>query len=700
MNRRSFLLALAGAPLAAQEQLDFLRELSQHQGLADEFPSLLKEVAHQRLEQRRRDVSAMRTPADVAERKAYVRKTIEEAVGGFPEKTPLNAQVTGTIEKDGYKIEKIVFESRPDFHVTANLYIPTRGRGPYPAVLYPLGHEQGGKSHDAWQRMLANLARQGYAALAWDPVGQGERAQIYDPDLQGRKLIRSTTEHTVLGVQCLLAGDNIARYTIWDGIRALDYLLSRPEVDATRVACTGNSGGGTHTSYISALEDRIHVAAPSCFLTGWGRLLETIGPQDAEQVLLPWIGAGLDHADFVVAFAPRPFLMLAAVRDFFSIVGARSVFAEAKGVYRLFDAEDKLAMAEVDEGHGYHQPNRIRAYQWFARHLKQETYDGGEQQTEVLEFEDLACTPTGQVASSLGGETVHSLNRQRIAGFRPSTENLLDKVKRRTAFRAPSKPPASEAYGVIQRSGYRIEKLLLRPEPQVPLPALLFLPDSAQDIPAVIHVSGGGKSETSAPGGDVEWLVQQGAAVLSLDLRGFGETSRLDPRNGSDFPRYFGDYNSAMTSFLLGRSMVGMRAADILSAVFYLALRNEVDANNISLVGRGRAAVPALHAALFDSRIKRVALEEMLVSYRAVVDRRIHRDVLENIAVGALRDYDLPDLVAAIAPRPVRIINPVDPLGKRLWPQAAQRAYASAGSAQVLRRKTNAGPSAVYADFV
>jgi len=700
MNRRSLLLALAGTPLAAQEQLDFLADLSQHQDLRDEFPARLKELAEERLAQRRRDVAAMRTPADVAERKAYIRKTIENAVGGFPERTPLNAQIVETLEMEGYRIEKIVFESQPDFYVTANLYVPTRGRGPYPGVLYPLGHEQGGKSHHTWQRMLANLARQGYVALAWDPVGQGERAQIYDPDLQGRKLIRSTTEHTVLGAQCLLTGDNIARYTIWDGIRALDYLISRPEVDSSRIACTGNSGGGTHTSYLSALEDRIHVAAPSCYLTGWERLLATIGPQDAEQVLLPWVGAGLDHADFVIAFAPRPFLMLAAVRDFFSIVGARSVFAEAREVYGLFDAKNNLAMAEVDEGHGYHQPNRIRAYGWFAQHLKQESYASGEEETDVLEFEDLACTSTGQVAGSLGGQTVHALNRQRVESFRPSQGDLLARVRERTGFEPPNGAPEAATYGVIEREGYRVEKLLLRPEPGVPLPALLFVPHSAKNLPAIVHVDGAGKSAASEPGGDVEWFVRQGAAVLALDLRALGETSRVDPRNGSDFPRYFGDYHAAMTSFLLGKSLVGMRAADVLSAVTYLASRPEIKTDAVCLVGKGAAAVPALHAALFDQRISQVALEEMLVSYRAVVDRRIHRNVLENIAVGALRDYDLPDLVAALAPRPVRVVNPVDPLGKRLWPRDAKRAYASSRNAQVLRRKTDAGPAEVYANFI
>ena len=665
----------------------------------------------------------MRTPEDVAKRKSLVRKTIEEAVGGFPERTPLNPRKVGVIEKDGYRIEKIVFESQPGFHVTANLYLPTAGEGPYPGVLYPLGHERGGKSHDTWQRMLVTLARNGYVALAWDPLGQGERAQIFDEDFNQRKLVRSTTEHTVLGVQCLLAGDNVARYTIWDGIRALDYLLSRPEVDTSRIACTGNSGGGTHTSYICALEDRIHVAAPSCYLTGWGELLDTIGPQDAEQVLLPWIAAGLDHADFAIAFAPRPFLMLSAVRDFFSIVGARATFEEAKGVYRMLGAEEDIAMAEVDAGHGYHQPNRIEAYRWFAKWLGKAPYPGGEPDVDVLEFEDLACTPTGRVANSLGGESVFTLNRRRVEGFDPKLPRVRsrgdvdayrkavrERAARLSGFGAGERTLTSATYGVIERDGYRVEKVLLRPSPDVPVPALFFAPEAAGARPAIVYVNGAGKSAEASPGGEIEWFVGRGAAVLAIDPRGMGETARVADANGSDFPRYFGDYDLAMTSFLLAKSLVGMRALDILAGVDWLEARGEVDAARIAVVGKGKGAVAALYAAAFDERIGRAALEGMLVSYRAVVGRRIHRNVLEDVVVGALREYDLPDLVASLAPRPVRLIDPADPLGARLWPDAARDAYRGAdeiyaaagaeGELRVLRRKTGAGPDEVHADFV
>ncbi len=288
---RVFLVALlAVTPLAAQptDDLNFLANLDEFEHVREALPSYLRQHAMDFLDKRDRQVAQLSTLSDLARRKAYVREVMTRDVGGFPERTPLNARVMGVLDRGDYKIEKIIFESLPHFYVTANLYLPKTGQPPYPAILYPLGHEQGAKAHSAWQIMLGSLATKGYVALAWDTLGQGERIQIYDHDFEEWKVRASTTEHTVQGTQCLLIGDAIARYTIWDGIRALDYLLSRPEVDTKRVACTGNSGGGTHTAYLSALDDRIQVAAPSCYITSWRQMLRTIGPQDSELVFPYW----------------------------------------------------------------------------------------------------------------------------------------------------------------------------------------------------------------------------------------------------------------------------------------------------------------------------------------------------------------------------------------------------------------------------
>jgi cephalosporin-C deacetylase-like acetyl esterase len=711
--RFSMLALLTVMPSGAQhsDDLNFLANLDEFEHVRDMLPSYLHRHAMEFLAKRDQQVAQLSTPADIARRKTYLREVMTRDVGGFPERTPLNARVTGVLDRGDYKIEKIIFESQPRFYVTANLYLPKTGQPPYPAILYPLGHEQGAKAHSAWQIMLGSLAKKGYVALAWDTLGQGERIQIYDHDFEEWKVRASTTEHTVQGTQCLLIGDAIARYTIWDGIRALDYLLARPEVDAKRVACTGNSGGGTHTAYLSALDDRIQVAAPSCYITSWRQMLHTIGPQDAEQVFPYWIRDGLDYPDFIYAFAPKPYRILSAIRDFFPIGGARQTFEEARRVYARVGATDKLSMFEADDGHGYTHPRRMAGYAWFARWLKGEEDQGPEPEIQIATEQDLQCTPAGQVVDLPDAETVFSLNRKRVAQIhRPqlTPDALRARVRELTGYESSQGPVALQSYGTMARDGYHIEKLVYDSEPGIQIPALLFTPETGGSSrkPALVYVNGRGKAAGVSE--DVEPFVKSGFVVLSIDARGMGETRWKNENNPTDFERYFGDYDSAMTAILIGKTMPGMRAQDITRGVDLLAARSDVDASNIFGFGKDAGAVPMLYAAVLDNRIRRVALEGMLESYGWIIQHRIHRQIFEQIVPGALKYFDLPDLVAALVSRPVWIVNAANGLGHpvprdevRDTYGVAARAFTGAGE-QIHLQERRPGDSVltVYAELV
>jgi cephalosporin-C deacetylase-like acetyl esterase len=675
---------LLSAQKSSSSDLDFLHGLNRYADIRDMLPSYIQSEAEGMVDARKRSLDVS-TPEALARRRQYVREHILKAIGGLPERTPLNARVTGVVDREGYRIEKIIFESQPKFYVTANLYLPKEGKGPFPAILYPLGHETGAKAHETWQIMLVTLARKGYVALAWDPLGQGERIQLYDPDIRDSKFRGSTTEHTELGIQCLLTGQHIARYTIWDGIRALDYLLSRKEVDPARVAVTGNSGGGTHSAYLSSLDDRIAVAAPSCYITSWHWMLKTIGPQDAEQVFPNWLRDGLDYPDFLYAFYPKPYLMLSAIRDFFPIDGARETFQEAGRIY----AEGKLRMVDADDGHGYSQPRRLAAYDWFAKWLKGSEDHAAEQTVQPETEETLQCTKTGQVATSLGGETVFSLNVARAEQLRKRRPRLADasqlapfqnRIRRAAMERSGFQPASGEVkvtpYGSISRTGYRVEKLTYETDPGIVIPALLYVPEAGgARKPAVMIVDGRGKQAADQ---DAAQLAQRGSVVLSIDVRGLGETRRkLDPA-GSDFDRYFGDYEDAMTGIMMGRTLVAMRARDIQRGLDLLAARPDVDAQKLSGVGRNSGAVSLLYAAAFDQRLRAAALEGMLLSYDAVVTDHVHRQIFEDIVPGALEDFDLPDLVSAIAPRAVWISGSVMPAGPAASSGEVQDAYSGA----------------------
>lgn len=697
MRRACFVLILSLACYSAAGQgaseLDFVTGLTEHQNIRKMLPSYMQGEALKLLDARRQEIGRLGGPDQVAARKAQIRNQLLEVLGGLPERTPLNARIVGALERPNYRIEKVVFESQPGFFVTGNLYLPKQGAPPYPGVLFPLGHEPGGKAYPIWQQMLGALAQKGYVALTWDPVGQGERTQLWDDDLGRPKLLGSTLEHTVIGIQCLLLGDNLARYTIWDGMRALDYLLSRPEVDASRIACTGNSGGGTHTAYLAALDDRIQVAAPSCYLTNWSRLLTSIGPQDAEQNLPPWIYHKLDHPDFIHAFAPKPYLILSAIRDFFSISGARETYREARRIYGLLGAEEKIHMVDADDGHGYSEPRRLAAYSWFGKWLKGAEDNSPEPEVELATAEELNCTPTGQVLTSLKGETLYTLNGTRADAARSRRrewtggarrEAWFSEIRRLLAFEPGRTPPPAWPYGAIKHSGYSIEKWLLESEPGILIPSLFYMPESSRAAPAVVYADSRGKSAAHE---EAEELVRAGFSVLSIDLRGLGETRTVEATKGSNWNEYFGDYDSAMTGLLMNRPLVGMRAFDVQQAVNILAARSEIDPGRIHAIGRGSAAVPVLVEALFDERIQKVVLDAMLVSFDAAVRARAHRQIFENVARGALQVYDLPELAAALGPRPAWIVDAADPMGRTLDRDEAEKQGALAGQTVRIRRR-------------
>jgi cephalosporin-C deacetylase-like acetyl esterase len=644
-------LALAQTP----DDLNFLTSHVDGQDRTQMLPRYLKAKAARQLTERERTVASIKTMAQLEARRTLVKDKLVKLIGGLPTKTPLNARTLSTLDFPTYRIEKVLFESVPGFHVTANLYVP-KSPGPHPAILFPLGHEHGAKAHDAWQRVLITFAQRGYVCLIWDTIGQGERIQLWDDDFQTSKVFSSTTEHTIVGLQTLLVGDPLGRYTIWDGIRAMDYLLSRPEVDPARVGLTGNSGGGTHTAYLAAIDGRFAAAAPSCFITSWRRLLDTIGPQDAEQCLPPFLAEGLDHGDFILAFAPKPYRMLTAIRDFFSIEGARDTALEAARIYDSIGAGDRFGKFEADDGHGYTAPRRTESFRFFSRWLEGKEDTRPEPEMRILSEQELQVTKSGQVAVELPrSESVFTLNQKRLAQVKQPGATV-DSVRAFTGYAPSTGAPKVKSYGGTAQ----LEKLTIESESGIILPALIYKPQGNGPFPAVILANGRGKL---AANDQAKKLVAEGKLVLSVDLRGIGETQPTTVNYDADWGRYFGDYDSAMTAMLTGKALVIQRAEDLARAVDVLTSRGDVDAARIEIYATEKAAVPALYTAAFDRRVQRTTLDQVLTSYDAVIRGRIHRQQWENAVVGALRHYDLPDLVRWASPREVKIVSTVGPLG-------------------------------------
>jgi cephalosporin-C deacetylase-like acetyl esterase len=627
--------------------------------------------AQKAFDARRAAVAALKTPEDVRKRQQELRARFVESLGGFPDKTPLNARVVGTDRRDGYRVERVVYESRPGHHVTANLYLPD-GKGPFPAVLMPIGHSAEGKAADYVQRGAVLLAKNGLAVLAYDPIGQGERRQLLN-DKGLPTLTSSTSEHTMVGVGAILVGRGTASYRVWDGIRSLDYLTGRPEIDAKRLGCTGCSGGGTLTAYLMALDDRVAVAAPSCYVTSLERLFATIGPQDAEQNITGQVAFGMEHADYLTMRAPRPTLICAASRDFFDIQGTWTTFREAKRVYGLMGHPERVDLVESDSGHGFPRPQREAVLRWMRRWLLNVDDAPTEGEIAVAKEAELRCTRTGQVLEDFKGKSVFALNAEREAELAKGRAKVRDRdallkdVARLAGVRLPVAAAKVTEAGEVKRDSYRVRKLVFETEPGVRVPGLLL--DGGRG-PLVIYADGAGKGAAVAPGGPAERLAKAGARVLALDLRGLGETAPGRPAAGR--PNYFGaDTFEAFVALHLSRPLVGQRATDLLAVVAKMA--GEFD--DIRLVGVGSAGPAALHAAALDPRVKRLTLDGVLVSWSAVVKTPVSHDQLTNVVPGALAAYDLPDLAASVAPRPLTIRKPADATGKPLTPAAADGAY-------------------------
>ena len=642
-------LALA-AGLAAQENLQVTAGL---EGMVDRY---LTAIAEKHWRGRAAEVASIRTPAQVRARQEYIRKKVLEALGGFPERTPLNPRITGTLERDGYRVEKLIYESQPRYYVTANLYVPTRGKPPYPALLGTAGHSANGKAMEGYQRVWISLARRGFVVLAYDPPGQGERYEYFDVE-KGKPRFGSTTEHTMAGLQCLLTGTNFARWELWDGIRGYDYLLTRKEVDPRRIGVAGNSGGGTQTAYLQVVEPRLAAAAPACYITAWEKLWSTAGPQDAEQNFAGFLKDGLDFGDFLMAFAPKPLKVVTATQDFFPIEGARATFAEARRIYEVLGAADRIAFFEHNDKHGWSKPLREATYQWMQQWLNGVKEEGAEEDFKTEPDANLNCTPTGQLATSLKGETVQSLNQalaERI--YRPG--RIRDPAKLRAAVAArlgvPGRTGAAavgiKETGIVPRPGYRIHKLAFETEPGITVPALLFEGDGGESRkPAVLYLNPEGKAAEAAPGGELEALVKAGHLVLAADLRGWGESAA--PKKPGV---YGGSYQPAMRAMLVGKTMVGMQVYDALRLFDHLAGGSGVDATRISIEGRGHGGIAGLYAAVLEPRIARVSMKGSAGSYMEIVRAKLHENIIEIVVPGVLRDFDLPDLEAALGPRVVR----------------------------------------------
>jgi len=664
----AFVLTLVLAPkLIAQETSSEPVEGNPHNMMSQ---YLLKH-AQDAWKQWQVDFGTIKTPEQIAIYERQMHKLFLEKLGGFPERTPLNAQITGKLKRSGYSVEKVLFESQPGFHVSASLFVPDSEKwpAPYPGVLVPCGHSLDAKAYKPYQTMGALLALNGMVALVIDPVDQGERIQLLDDN--AKYLMWGTRAHTMAGIGCILLGINTATYEIWDGMRGIDYLQSRPGVDPERIGITGNSGGGTQTSMLMALDDRIKAAAPSCYINHVARQLVTAAG-DAEQNIYGQLGQGPDHADFIMMRAPSPVLICAATEDFFDIRATWETFRFAKRRFTMMGQAEKVSILENDAGHNYNQIQREGIVRWMAKWLQNRVETITEPDIELFSEEELFCTPKGQVMLLPGERSIYDLNTElekQLAEKRArnlskmNTSEFQSMVRDIAGIRPIEKLPVPkvEENKVEKTDDGNIYSYTFRPEDGIWLSAVLYAPAKVKGKPVLMLHEDGKKAVAE----EALSLMKSGKTVLAVDLRGNGETQQTGQLDDKDNEQQIGiDWKDYFKAYVLGRSYVGMRAEDILVCARWLAEQYKTESVVIRVTGN--IGVPALHAAAMEPQlVETLRLDQTLASWQYVVHQRPTYNQLINTVHGALRSYDLTDLTALLK-RKITIKRPFDAQGRQI----------------------------------
>ncbi|WP_192820345.1 S9 family peptidase [Rufibacter sp. LB8] len=593
---------------------------------------------------------ALASPASMKAYQAQVKKEFLRVLGPISKKEPINAKITKQIQQNGFRVENLVYESRPNHHVTGNLYVP-QGKGPFPAVLLMNGHEMTAKATESYQKTARLFALNGFVVLSLDPFSQGERVQLTDKT--GKTLTRgSTTEHTLLNAGANLVGTSVAAYMLWDNVRALDYLETRPEVDKTKMGAIGNSGGGTQTIYLSAFDDRVKVAAPCSYFTQRARYIEMAGSQDGCQYM-PGEGS-LEMADFIIASAPKPTLILAAENDFVDHRGTLLGFDELKKVYSTLGQPEKVKLFVWPDGHGISQPKREAAVTWFRQWFYQDKRPVKEGAIGVLSEKELMVTATGQANTAFASEvTVQAMNHQRFLDFAPQRKAFLnqpeavlqEKVKEVIGLQLNQHPVFTEVTGESQTKTYRMEKRVLMRKGELPIPVKLYSP-VGKATPAKIQVmlfdQEKGKETQAKTDSLIQRTIAAGGVLVLADLRGMGETQD-DPKL-NDAKYWSHEYRNAVLSLHLRRPLLGQRVQDVVTLLDYLKSQTTWAAVPVHVEASGMYGPVVTHATFLDNRIAQATISKHLTSYEPFLTNPLQKDMYTHVVQGILQYYDLPDL--------------------------------------------------------
>jgi dienelactone hydrolase len=612
------------------------------------------------------------------ERRSRLRKDMAAAMGPVPDQPcPLEVKVIGVLQRQGYRIEKLVFQSRPDVWVTANAYVPEPAKGKRPAVLAVHGHWPWARIDPTVQARCLGLVKLGFFVLVVDAFGAGERYI---------KPARGTYHGALFGSTLWPVGYTLLGMQVYDNHRAVDYLTSRPEVDADRLGVTGASGGGNQTMYAGALDERFRAVVPVCSVGNYQAYLRAAC---CVCEVLPGALRFTEEGDVLGLVAPRALMVVNATKDAFqfSVGEAEKSVARAGTIFKLHGADDRLRHAIFESPHAYNQPMREAMYGWMTRWLKGEG-DGkpiAEPKHEVEKPEDLRCYPDDvrpkgflfpptfaarEARALLAKQTARKPDH--AEEWESTAVHLRAQLHKQVLGDLPKPAKPEGKLGKPETTaGIAMTSLLLHPEPDLPLPVLVKNKAKVEGKqPACILLHLDGKAE-ALKHPLAAALVAQGWLVAAPDLRATGET-RPERAAGAGVV----DHNSAEHSLWIGRPLLGQWVGDVLCLLEWLELQPTLDRQRLVVAGLGQAGVVALTVAgLLESRIAGALAIGAPATY--VTEEAYGPGTrMGLLAPGIVRLADIPQLAALVAPRRLIVAESLTPQGKKLAEKELQEGYA------------------------
>jgi len=638
---------IAAAPPASSEYLDFIRSQAAVLHDSDAPPATL---------------DAWR------QRRDELRVALADAWGGFPtDPCPLEPRVLGTLQREGYRVDKVVFQTRPGIVMTANAYVPD-APGKHPAILHVHGHWHGAKQDPVVQSRCIGAVKLGFFVLVVDAFGAGERGI-------GKAL--GEYHGAMTGATLLPIGLPLSGLQVHENTRAVDYLRTRPEVDGQRIGITGTSGGGNQTMYSGAWDEWLKAVVPVCSV---GNYQAYLGTGCCMCEIVPGALRFAEEWGVLGMTAPRGLMIINATKDAhqFSVDEAKKSLALAEPVFRLHGRGDHVRHTTFESGHAYSRPMREAMYGWMKRELSGEGDASPVTEPEIKteDPETLRCFPGDSRPDDwMTIPRFAAEQGRKLLEARPAVNNAGDWQRTSTALRTalveivfggfPPAPPAPPRVETVTDAPARL--IHFQPEPGLNLTARVEAGKGTMSpLVLVIDLDGAGKAGASGLADEVR---RAGWGLVTLDLRATGLL--VGPR---DRAASVVDHNSAQWGIWLGRPLLGQWVLDVQRLLDALERVDNGLPAQVVVIGEGPAGLVALAAAAVDRRITKVAAVRTLASYLTEVPYEGQR--LGVMAPGIVHHVgDVADLAALVAPRRVVIAGAVAGSGKALSLERLEDAY-------------------------